>query len=163
MTIWVGNSTRQEMIIEVRVPEMGRSLAISISSGKQQELANLAPSQESAIIDHLAMYGGTSRKSLHGKTAGFQGIVYSTDKPINMDEFNYGFEEVMESAQNRSVTEAVNSALAADNLMTRGGERMALSTEVEMEEDRALNKGAKKKMSIKVDPKIDRSDKLLAA
>lgn len=159
MTIWIANTTRQEMELHIRLPEMGRLFVRKISSGKQDEIKDLSPDQEATVIDHLSRYGGVSRVNLHGKNSNFQGIAFATDKPFKMDEFHYGFEEVLDAAENRSVTEAVKSALAADMLMRDAdGTRISKSTEIEMVEEHP-EKGKKgKKMKITVDPEIHNSD-----
>lgn len=161
MTIWIANTTRQNMQLNVRLPEMGRVYIRNISSGKQDAITDLSPSQEDQFIRHLMIYGGMTRKDLHGKSKGFSGIAYATDKPFNMDEFHYGFEEVLDAAEDRAVTEAVKSALAADMAMRDpDGERISQSTEIEMTEEHP-GKGKKgKAMRITVDPEINSSDSL---
>ncbi|OYV52334.1 MAG: hypothetical protein B7X10_00105 [Burkholderiales bacterium 21-58-4] len=155
MTIWVANTTRQEQELHVRLPEMSGPYICRISSGRQGEVKNLSPAQEEAFIAHLARYGAAKRADLHGKVKGFQGISYATDKAFKMDEFHYGHEEVLDTAQDRSVEEAVRSALAADMKMRdpSTGERLSLSTEVEMAEERAPEGKKGKRMKVTVDPK----------
>jgi hypothetical protein len=65
------------------------------------------------------------------------GVSYATDKPFKIDEFHYGIEEVLDNAENRSVEQAVKSAMAADMHMRdrSTGDRMSLSTEIEMVEE----------------------------
>lgn len=162
MTIWIANTTRQEMEVHVRVPEMGRVFVRKISSGKQDEIKDLSPGQEEAFIEHITRYGAVRRADLHGKAKAFQGMAYSTDKPFNMEEFHYGLEEVIDHAENRSVTEAVRSAVAADAHMVdkSTGQRLSQSTEMEMMEEH-VSKGKKgKKMKITVDPQINNSDSI---
>ena len=161
MTIWIANTTRQTMQIHVRLPEMGRLYVRNISSGKQDEIRDLSPDQEDKFIRHLMLYGGKKRSELHGTMRGFSGMCYSTDKPFNMDEFHYGLEEVLDAADSRSVTEATKSALAADMAM-RGpdGERLSVSTEIEMVEDRPQKGKKAKAMRITVDPSIANSDQV---
>lgn len=156
MTIWVANTTRQELELHVRMPEMMQPYVFRISSGRQGEIKDLSPAQQEAFIAHLNRYGGVKRSDLHGKIKGFQGMAYALDKPFKMDEFHYGLEEVLDHAQDRSVEEAVHSALAADMKMRdpSTGDRISLSTEVEMVEEKP-EKGTKgKRMKIAVDPKV---------
>ena len=155
MTIWVANTTRQELELHVRLPELASPYVYRISSGRQGEIKDLSPAQEEAFIAHLLRYGGVKRSDLHGKIRGFQGISYAMDKAFKMDEFHYGLEEVLDHAQNRSVEQAVNSALAADMKMRdpSTGDRLSLSTEVEMAEEKPEVGKKGKRMKITVDPK----------
>lgn len=155
MTIWVANTTRQELELHVRLPELMQPYVYRVSSGRQGEIKDLSPAQMEAFVTHLKRYGGVKRSDLHGKIHGFQGIAYALDKPFSMDEFHYGFEEVLDHAQDRSVEEAVHSALAADMKMRdpSTGDRISLSTEVEMVEEKP-EKGTKgRRMKVTVDPK----------
>lgn len=154
MTIWVANTTRQELELHVRLPELASPYVYRISSGRQGEIKDLSPAQEEAFIAHLLRYGGVKRSDLHGKIRGFQGISYAMDKAFKMDEFHYGHEEVLDAAQSRSVEEAVNSALAADMQMRDSdGNRLSLSTEVEMVQEKPEKGQKPKRMKVTVDPK----------
>ncbi|HQT24979.1 MAG TPA: hypothetical protein PLK99_00070 [Burkholderiales bacterium] len=154
--IWIANTTRQEFELQVRLPEMGRIYVAKISSGKQAEFKDLSPTQEEFLLEHLRRFGGIKRQDLHGKAKGFNGISYSTDKAFKMDEFHYGFEEVLDHAESRSVEQAVKSAMAADMHMRdkSTGDRMSLSTEVEMVEEKPTDAKRQRKMRITVDPKV---------
>ncbi|WP_455387435.1 hypothetical protein [Petrachloros mirabilis] len=159
--IWIANTTRQEHEIQVRLPEMGRVYIAKISSGKQAEIKDLSPSQEESMIEHIRRFGAVKRQDMHGKVKGFHGLAYSLDKPFKMDEFHYGFEEVLDNAENRSVEQAVRSAMAADLKMRdpNSGDRLSLSTEVEMVEEKPANEKSRKRMKITVDPKVS-NDKI---
>lgn len=78
-----------------------------------------------------------------------------------MEEFHYGFDEISNAAENRSVTEATRAALAADySVRTADGGRTAMSTEVEMTEEHPRKKGAGRKMKITIDPSISNGDSI---
>ncbi|MDE2104860.1 MAG: hypothetical protein KGL39_46920 [Patescibacteria group bacterium] len=156
MPIWIANTTRQEFELQVRLPEMGRIYTVKISSGKQAEVKDLTPSQEEYMLQHLVRFGAVKRQDMHGKAKEFTGIAYSLDKPFKMDEFHYGLEDVLDHAENRAVDQAVKSALAADVHMRdkSTGDRMSLSTEVEMVEEKPENAKRQKRMKITVDPKV---------
>ena len=154
MTIWVANTTRQEQEIHVQLPEMRQASIYRISSGRQGEIKGLSPQQEEAFVAHLLRFGGVKRADLHGKIKGFRGLAYALDKAFKMDEFHYGHEEVLDAAQSRSVEEAVNSALAADMQMRDSdGNRLSLSTEVEMVQEKPEKGQKPKRMKVTVDPK----------
>ena len=153
MTIWVGNATRQEMQIEARLPEMGRVFVVQVSSGKQQEIRNLSPAQEEGFIRHILRYGAARRQELRGKVKSFTGIVYATDKPLKMEEFHYGLEEVLDHAQDRSVEQAVLMAKSADMAMREpNGDRISQSTEIEMIEEKPASPKKGRRMKITIDP-----------
>lgn len=153
--MWIANTTRQEFQLEVRLPEMGRIYVAKVSSGKQVEIKDLSPAQEDYLIAHMERFGGVKRQNLHGKLKEFQGIAFATDKAFKMEEFHYGFEEVMETAQNRSVEEAVKSAMAADmHMREANGDRKSQTTEIEMAEEKPANEKKARRMKITVDPKV---------
>ncbi len=155
MTFYIGNATRQELELTCAIPEQTRIFRRVISSGKQLEIKGLTQAQEQAIIDHMVRYGAVKREDLHGKLNRFMGWIYS-GKPLNMDEFHYGFEEVLETAENRSVTEATRSAIASHKAV----QGMSESTEVEMEEEHPKDKKKRRKMKLSIDPKADQTDKV---
>lgn len=155
MTIWVANTTRQHVELHVRIPEMKDPYICRISSGRQAEIKDFSSAQEEAFLRHISRFGAVKRADLHGKLKGYKGMAFATDKAFKMDEFHYGLEGVIDDAQDRSVEQAVNSALAADMQMRdpATGDRLSSSTEVEMQEEKP-EKGTKgKRMKITVDPK----------
>ena len=159
MTLWIANTTRQETELHVCLPENTKLLVRRISSGRQDELKGLSVGQEEAIIAHLLRYGGVNRKDLHGKNTRFQGMAFSTDRPFSENELRYGFEEVIDAAESRSVTEATKSALAADlSMRNADGSRISTSTEIEMIEEHPEKNSKRKSMRIRVDPEVSNSD-----
>ena len=164
MTIYIGNTTRQEQEIHVRLPEVSRIFVYRISSGKQIDVKGLTGAQEDALVDYIAKFGAISRANLHGKINEFSGLVYDTKKPINMDEFNYGHEDIIDKAESRSVMEATRSALAAAEVMkdrSKGNEMTATSVEVEVAEEHPDRKAARKRnMRITIDKSVNGGDEL---
>lgn len=159
--LWIANTTRQSMDINVRLPEMGRVYVHQLSSGRQDVVKDLSPSQESAFIEHIQRFGGKSRKDLHGKMKGFSGLAYATDKPFSEDEFHYGDDVVIDEAENRSVTEAVKAAVSADQKMiNRDGSRMSTGGVVEVVAEKEAANKRKVKMRVDLDPTSTVSDKL---
>lgn len=160
MTIYIGNTTRQEMEVNCRLPGMGRVYNLRVSSGCQAEIRNLETDQESCLILHLVQFGGIERSDLHGKTKGFQGWVYSS-QPMKMDEFHYGHEIVMDAAETRSVIEASKAALAADMVMRdKTGKRQSVSTEIEMQEEHPEKGKSARKMRVTIDPNVSNGDRI---
>lgn len=153
MTIWIGNATRQELQLDARLPEMSKIFQLRLSSGKQAEVRGLSPTQEEALIRHMVRYGAAKRSELHGKVKVFAGIVYATDKPMKMDDFHYGLQEVLDKAEDRSVEQAVRSAQAADLKAREQSQGKVLETEVEMVEEKPEQGKKGKRMKIIVDPK----------
>lgn len=160
MTIWIANTTRQEMELQVRLPEMNKVYTRKISSGRQDEIKGLSPAQDEAVLRHIIRYGAVKRQDLHGKAKGFMGLAYSTDKAFKMEEFHYGYEDVLDNAENRSVTEAVKSAMASDMKMRdpSTGERLSRVTETEMVEEQPEDKKKGKRMKITIDPMVTQGD-----
>ncbi len=163
MTIYIANTTRQEFEIQCRLPEMGRIWSQRISSGKQIEVKNMSGVQEQYLIAHMQRFGALKRAELHGKITGFQGLAFDTAKPFQMNEFHYGFDEVLDGAESRSVVEATRSALAAAQSMKdkNTNEMMSMSSEIEIVEEHPDKKDKRsRKMKITVDPSISSGDSL---
>lgn len=150
--LFIANSTRQEIEINVRIPETSKIFTRKISSGRQAEVEDLSAAQLEAVVRHLTKYGAVLRSNVRGKVKDFDGIIYSLDKPINENEYHYGNEEVADKAQSRSVTEAFNSALAAERANRKGGKRIGKKVEVEFVEEGKPLKGSKPlKMNVVID------------
>lgn len=164
MTLYIENASRRHWEINVRLPESRQSIRVPISSGRQEEIKNLTRAQEDAFIEHLCRYGAKSRAELsrNGNT-GFEGLVYSTDKPFQEDHFHQGNEEVLDQAQSRAVVEANKAALASDLIARKivpGVENSVSTTEVILEHEQAPKKGKKDISRIRIDRNVASSDSI---
>lgn len=112
--LYIANCTRQNFILNVRVPE-GKVMRIDIPSGHQVHFpTSLNPDAKEHVLHQLHRYGGRPRADVRGKLENFTGIVYSLDKPISEDEIVGANEDQLDAAQTRSVEQATRSALASD-------------------------------------------------
>ena len=137
MKLFVANSTRSRFILNVRVPEINQAIRLDIASGCQRSFPlDLSESQWKDVSEQLARFGARKRSDVHGKLDKFTGLVYSLDKPISEDEIVAAFEDQIDSAQTRSVTQATRSALSADlawrDKNNPKGKRKASSVKVEV-------------------------------
>ncbi len=151
------------MEINVRLSQT-KVYCIHVSSGKQAEIKGLDENEYALIILHLEKFGAVDRAKLHGKAKGFSGVAYS-DKPMKMEEFHYGFEDVLDDQESRSVVEASRAALASDMLQRDPvtGERLSLkggTTETEVIEENTAKGNKPKRMRITVDPNVGRGDSI---
>ena len=160
MKLYVANSTRQDMYLHMRLPQLGE-IQPRISSGRQIELKDLTEEQMRAAIAHITRYGARSRDNLRGKIRDFDGIIYS-DKPITEDEYLMGNEAVLEKAQDRSITEATKAAMGADMIMRNNplNGKPQRETVFKAEQERPVKGKKKVEMEVTVSKDIGRSDKL---
>lgn len=159
MKLYIANSTRQDFMFYMKVAEIESLVLQHVSSGRQVEIPSLSQGQVTSIIQHLERFGAVPREKVRGKVKDFDGIIYA-DKPITEDEYHYGNEEVVDKAQNRSVTEATKAALASDKLSrkVRVNGREARRSVVSFEEE--IDKKNKLAMSVDISPENGQSDKL---
>lgn len=160
MKLYVANTTRQEFILAMRLPNLGE-IHPHISSGKQVELKDLVEAQVEAVIKHLERFGARKREELRGKVRDFDGLVYS-DKPITESEYHAGNEAVLDKAQDRSVTEATKAAMGADMIMRNNpvNGNPQNQTVFSAEQERPSKGKKKMAMEVTISPEIGRSDKL---
>lgn len=113
--MYIANTTKQNWRLNIRVPEMPRHQVVMVQSGHQTELGRAwNPIQVSEVITQLERFGARPARDSKGKLLRFPGILYSTDKPIPVDQIEMGHEAVVEDQSQRSVTELTKSALGFD-------------------------------------------------
>lgn len=114
MPLFIANATRANQVLILGVPGM-RNIRMDITSGHQGKFpVDLTSDQRNSVMEQLHRYGAVERRNVHGQVREFTGLVYSFDKPVSEDEIAAGNEEQLDHAQDRSVTQATRSALAAD-------------------------------------------------
>lgn len=137
--MFIANTTKQKYKIDLRVPELTRLLIVEIPSGHQREIGKTFNSHQiDAVIRHLETYGARNAKELSGaKLKGFDGILYSTDKPISAERIEVGHETVVEHQEKRAVQELTKNALGLDAALRdkRTKKRGARSTTLEIKQD----------------------------
>lgn len=113
--LYIANSTRQNFRFHFRIPENNKAMTLEIPSGQQREVGkDWNEAQYEACISQLERYGARKAEEAHGALRNFNsGILYS-HKIIKSDEIVYGNEQHLDAAQDRSVTQATRTALAAD-------------------------------------------------
>lgn len=158
--IYVANTSRQNWIFNYRSTKVPL-FTKDIPSGQQVSIDHLPPEFVDDVIKSLRRLGAIHRDELSQHSKHYHGLVYSTDKPLQIDQFHYGLDEVIDQAESRSVVEATKAAMAADVILNpRNRDRMTGATEAEFEEEVPMRGKKKKTMRITVDPKAGRGDKL---
>lgn len=115
MKLIIANCTRSRFIFHARVPEHDKVRRVEVASGHQEFFpGDLNEEQLKSVVNQLERYGGRNRPEIRGKLKDFTGIAYSLNKPLSESEIVSANEAQLDNAQNRSVAQATNSALAAD-------------------------------------------------
>lgn len=161
MKIYIANTSRQHWMFNFSHPNM-RPINAHITSGHQSEVTTIDnQAHMDKVIETLRRFGAISRDELSLRPGKFEGLVFSLDKPMQENHFQYGNEVVLDQAESRAVVEATKAALASDVIVNpRGRERMTGPTEAEFEEEIPMRGKPQKKMKIAVDPSVSRGDKL---
>lgn len=158
--LYVANTSRQDWMFNFRDKDVA-AFVIQVSSGQQTQVDHIKAEHMDKVITQMKRYGAIHRSELSRHTEKFEGLVYSLDKPISVDQFHYGHDEVMDQAESRSVVEATKAALASDMVINpRHRERRTLNTQAEFEEETPMRGQKKKTMKITVDANAGRSDNI---
>lgn len=158
MSLFVANCTKQNWMLNVRIPETGRLAIIEIPSGQQRDIGKgLSDAGVSQVIAHLERFGVRNNADSKLRPDDFDGYLYSLDKPVKSDKISNAHDVLVDKQERRSATEATRSALAFDNATRdkKSGKRLASVSEVEVVQDvpaREKPTGKEVKMKVTVDP-----------
>ena len=138
--MYIANSTRQIQRIYYRLPEEKAGSApkmIMIPPGAQVVIGTKwTAAERDYVIEHLDRHGARPVAEIKGRLKHFQGLIYSTDRPVQTDEILIGHAAVMEHAERRSAAEAVKGAAALDIVhRSERGKRTARVTGVEIQQE----------------------------
>lgn len=116
--LYIANLGRQAHEFHYRVPaEFGWSRQAQIrriDAGTQQQIHTEAPLPVlEAIIEQHRQYGLIEASEVP-KTKDFIGLCFSIDKPVNLDQMEYGADHNVGVLQERGVRNLEDAALAAD-------------------------------------------------
>jgi hypothetical protein len=157
--IYLANTSRKDWLFNFRSKEIPL-FTKSIPSGKQDEI-EISSAHADKVIGSLRQFGAIHRDELSQHSKNYEGLVFSTDKPLQINQFHYGHDELIDQAESRSVVEASKAAMAGDLILNpRNRDRMTGSTEAEFEEEVPMRGKKKQTMKITVDPAVGRSDKV---
>ncbi len=157
----IANTSRRHWEVRHYIRSTNKNVLVIIPMGTQEEVKNLSPAEQDELIAHLRRFGAIERSEVHRKQKNFEGLVYSTDRPLKEEEYRAGLEEVLDEAQSRAVVEATRSAVAADEAVKKStrGKRLVGDTNISMEQELG-NIKERKRMSVTITPTISQSDKL---
>ncbi|MHB1267075.1 MAG: hypothetical protein ACYCY2_05655 [Acidithiobacillus ferriphilus] len=157
--IFLANTSRKDWLFNFRSKEVPL-FTKNVPSGKQDEI-NIDAAHTDKVIACLRQFGAIHRDELSQHSKNYEGLVYSTDKPLQINQFHYGHDELIDQAESRSVVEASKAAMAGDLILNpRNRDRMTGASEAEFEEEVPMRGQKKKTMKITVDPEAGRSDKM---
>lgn len=147
MTLYVSNTTRQTIVMQVRWygDHNGRPFVRMIPSGQQIAIKadDLGPDYKNrfnVIIQHLEnRMGGRPMSEVQSKSADgmedFKGITWKMDEAVPVDTITSGFDIVKTNAQKRSADEAQKAAKGFDIAINGKGPRRAKVNAVEIIQD----------------------------
>jgi hypothetical protein len=157
--LYVANATKQNWMLNVRIPESGKVTIIEIPSGQQREIAaGLSKASIDSIVGHLERFGARNNADSKLHIEDFDGYLYSLGKPVSSDKISDAHETLVEKQEKRSVNEAMRNAAAYEKSTRdkRSGKRLASLTEVEVVQDlppREKATGKEVKFKVTVDEK----------
>lgn len=159
MSLYISNPTKQNVVFFYREPRGGLVAFLDIASGGQAEIGHGWTVEEKAkVIDQLHAIGSLEASESHGKLSKkFLGLLYRDNAVVTVSEIEAGHEAVVNTQEQRSVSEATKAVLGFDRAVNEGrrGSRAARITAVEVEEQlapRAKRTGNEVAMSIQIDP-----------
>ncbi len=159
--MYIANTSRRNWEVRHYIRATNRNILVTIGMGHQEEVKGLTPAEQEELIAHLRRFGAIERTEVHQKQKGFEGLVYSFDRPLREEEYHAGLEEVLDEAQSRSVVEATRSAVAGDEAVKKNtrGKRLVRDTSVSMEQEQG-NIRDRARMNITVTPTVAQSDRV---
>lgn len=157
----IANTSRRNWEVRHYIRSSNKNVLVVIPMGRQEEIKNLTAAEQDELIAHLRRFGAIERTEVHRKQKNFEGLVFSTDRPLKEAEYRAGLEEVLDEAQSRAVVEATRSAAAADEAVKKNtrGKRFHKETSISMEQELG-NIKERKNMDVTITPTIAQSDKI---
>jgi len=164
MSLFLANCTKQTMRFTFRVPEMQKLICEEILSGRQAQLdrsMSFSPEQLASVIDQMEVYGFRNVTDLNRKMEDFDGMVFSTNKPLSSTNIQVANESLVEKQEKRSAQEATNAAYGFEKGTRdkRTGARLARVTAVEIKQDLDPKQQATgKEIGMNIEMSVDGSD-----
>lgn len=160
----ISNPTLQNWTVHYRLgapgsPELRNLMQFPVPSGGQFEIGHGWDAiQKAQFIRHLEVnYGARDAAEVHGQMRGFSGLLYRDIGQITTTEIEQAHESETDTRQDRSVTQAVRSALAFDNASRRDTKARPGARVTEIEVTQELPRGQRRRgnevaFSMTVDP-----------
>src|ERR1700683_3772726 len=113
MKLYLANTSKQHHLFIYRPADRPETKPVEIPAGTQVQIGgdNMSDHDIDRMLRQHAPYGLTAVKDLP-RTAGYIGLVYSIDKPVNMDQFMSTFEK-NDIEMNANAADRRESAAAA--------------------------------------------------
>lgn len=159
MPLFIANSTKQTIKVHLRFPEKLRAGIFPVPAGHQIEVPQMAKEKSGptmdALLEQLHAFGARDAKEIKGRLKAFPGLIYSTDKPVSIENIEIGHDAVGEYQDQRAAEEAVKAAKGFDMALRdkNTSKRLTKTTEVEVEQDvpaRSKKKGDEVAMKVTV-------------
>lgn len=144
MTLYVSNPSRQQVEFHFRTAitkDTSGPHVVIIPSGAQVDIGHGWTQEQTAyVIKQIMHNGGAQAAEAHGRMGKFTGLLYRENQPVDEDEILTAHDAVMKDANDRSVRQVTNSALAFDRVANKGGgrrgnNRLAKVTGVEISQE----------------------------
>ena len=116
--LYIANLSRQDHEFQYRIPAdegfARQAKIVRINKGTQQQIHGEVPLPViEAIIEQHRQYGLIEASEVV-RTKDFVGLCFSIDKPVNLDQMNYGVDHNSGVLYDRGVKNREEAALAAD-------------------------------------------------
>jgi hypothetical protein len=118
-TLYIANTTKQNHVFVYRHREMSNPAMREIKRGQQIPISDITIEEARAIVKQHEKYGIMDAAEL-SRRRDFAGLVYSIDKPVDIDQMLASFElndkDLAKEAQQRR---EVQAAAISDNVATQ--------------------------------------------
>lgn len=148
-TLWIANTTKQNHHLYYRLPGRsygGKPPCLIIPAGKQAYLEDLTNEDVAFILNDYARYGIIDARE-YSRRKGRIWLVYSIDKPVNIDQMLQTYEgndkEMEKEALDRQVRQAaaIQDGIAETIHQMTGVDKDAVRPAVEVETIEETNDG----------------------
>lgn len=156
--MYVANATKQNLRLNLRVPESRKAIVYDIPSGTQIAIGcDWTQAQRDVVVDYLVNFGARSAPELSGHMDKFNGIVYSFDRPIPVDGIEVAHGAVVDHQTQVASDEITKAALGVDRAARDPKTRRRTFKRTTMEVTQVTPPGEKPaegavRMGISVDP-----------
>lgn len=142
MSLNISNCTKQDFNFHYRLAReepagKGPQIAYIPSGGQIPIGERWNPEQKAYVIRQLETHGAKDAAEIHASVQRFTGILYRDDGIISEDEIRMGHDQVVDTQERRSATEAMRAVEAFDyGVNARGrGQRIVKTTEMSIKQE----------------------------
>lgn len=113
--MYLANTTKQHIRLNLRVPETTRIGVVEIDSGHQVVIGgDWSAAQTDAVVKYLERFGALPDSAVNRRLVGYSGLLYGMVKPVEEDHIQVAHEAVVTAQVDRAAGEFTRTALGVD-------------------------------------------------